>query len=374
MRLLKFDTINPELYLTKKINENIKLIEEMNRQEFLDWSISLRSNFSDFYSYNLNKLGWEAEEFFVNDHYIDKVADDLYGKYKKLRFLKESAFNKLIPVRDRTKLNIILDYVKKYKPDVIFVREISGLPSSLWKSFSDKTLIVNRIATIVPKQWSLRDWDLIFTSTNTYKNFFELNHIDSYINSNGFEERVLKEMINADKKYEVTFVGSMSKKLWNERVKIAEYISDKVDFKWWGMKNADETSRSSINKAYQGITSGLEMFQIYKQSKIVFNDYPAMSEGAGVNQRMFEVMGTGSLLLTKDAENIRNNFPGDVFVTFRDEKDCLDKIKYYLKNEKEREEIALAGQKFILENYSYEKLMIEVDKVLRESYRKKFNK
>lgn len=372
LRLLKFDTINPELYLTEKINKNLPQVKEMNRKEFLEWSISLRSNFSDFYTYNLNKLGWEAEEFLINDHYIDKVADELYGKSKKIKIFKESVKNIISPVRDRIKLNIILDYVRKFKPDVIFVREISGLPSNLWESFKSKVLLVNRIATIVPRHWSIRDWDLIFTSTKTYKTFFELNKIDSFINANGFDERVLKELENRDKIYDVTFVGCMSKKYWEERIKITEYISDNVNFKWWGIKGSDFSSDSPVNKSYQGITSGLEMLQIYKQSKIIFNDYPAISEGSGVNQRMFEAMGSGSLLLTKEAENLKRVFPGELYVTYKDEKDCLDKINYYLKNDIEREKIASAGQKFVLDNYNYEKLMIEADKILRESYFKKF--
>jgi hypothetical protein len=372
LRLLKFDTVNPELYLTQKVKENLSLIKKMDRSQFLEWSISLRSNFSDFYTYNLNELGWEAEEFFVNDLYIDKVADEIYGKNKKFRYLKESIKNKIRPVADGQKLNVILDYVKKYKPDVIFVREVSGLPSSLWRSLRKSTLLVNRIATVLPVHWTVRDWDLIFTSTNTYKTFFELNNTDSYINANGFEERVLSEMKSGEKIYDVTFVGSMVKKHWRDRVEIGDYISDKVNFKWWGVKNTDCIKDSPLSKSYQGVTSGLEMLQIYSQSKIVFNDYPAMAEGEGVNQRMFEVMGAGSLLLTKEAENLKRIFPGDLFATYKDKKDCLDKIKYYLKNDKERKEIALAGQKFILENYSYKKLMIEVDKVLKESYFKKF--
>lgn len=372
LRMLKFDTINPELFLTKKVKENYSIIKEMDREQFLNWSISLRSNFSDFYTYNLNKLGWESEEFFVNDFYIDKVADELYGKSKKIKYLKETIKNKIRPVSNGQKLNIILDYVKKYKPDVIFVREISGLPSSLWRSLSKSTLLVNRVATLLPMNWSVRDWDLIFTSTNTYKTFFELNNTDSYINANGFERRVLSELKKGDKIYDVSFVGSMTNKLWRERVEVGEYITDKVNFKWWGIKNTDCANGNPLNKSYQGVTSGLEMLQIYSQSKIVYNDYPAMAEGEGVNQRMFEVMGVGSFLLTKEAENLKHKFPGELFATYRDKKDCLDKINYYLKNDKEREEIALAGQNFIINNYSYDKLMEEVDKVLRKSFFKKF--
>jgi spore maturation protein CgeB len=114
------------------------------------------------------------------------------------------------------------------------------------------------------------------------------------------------------------------------------------------------------------------MLRIYRQSKIVFNDYGEIADSAAVNQRMFEVLGVGSLLVTREAENLKQEFPNDIFITFRDEKDCLDKMNYFLKNEKEREEIALRGQKHVLENYAYDKLMIELDKVLKESYSKKF--
>jgi spore maturation protein CgeB len=85
-------------------------------------------------------------------------------------------------------------------------------------------------------------------------------------------------------------------------------------------------------------------------------------------------LGLGSLLLTREAKNLKNEYPNNIFITFKDEKDCLDKINYYLKNENEREEIALAGQKFILENFTYKKLMNDLDVVLRQNFKKKFPK
>lgn len=114
------------------------------------------------------------------------------------------------------------------------------------------------------------------------------------------------------------------------------------------------------------------MLKIYRQSKIVFNDYGEVANGLGVNQRIFEVLGTGSLLLTRYADNFKSEYPEDIFVVFTDEKDCLEKINYYLKNEKEREEIALRGQKFILENFTYEKLMKELSGHLKQLYKQKF--
>lgn len=173
--------------------------------------------------------------------------------------------------------------------------------------------------------------------------------------------------------YDITFIGGLNKKYQTKRSECIEYIAGKVNFKWWGYGATKYPFDHPINKTWQGVTSGIEMFQIYKQSKIVFNDYIEVNEGMGINQRMFEVMGVGSLLLTREAENIKRQYPNNIFVTFKDEKDCLYKIGYFLKNEKEREEIALAGQKYVLDNFTYEKLMKEIDIILRESYNKKFS-
>jgi len=38
----------------------------------------------------------------------------------------------------------------------------------------------------------------------------------------------------------------------------------------------------------------------------------------------------------------------------------MDKVRYYLKNEDEREKIAIAGQKKVLEHYTYKKQMEKI--------------
>ncbi len=261
-----------------------------------------------------------------------------------------------------------------YKPDVIMVREVIGLPSEFWRSYDDKALIVSRLAAPVPRYWSMTDFNLILTSTDAYKTFFELNGVETFINPNGFDERILNEIGECEKENDVTFVGGLGNRYWAKRTECVNYFAGKIDFKWWGYCGNKYPEGHPIKKSNQGITSGLDMLRIYKKSRIVFNDYGEIAENTGVNQRMFEVLGIGTFLLTREATNFRKNFPENIFVTFRDEKDCLDKINYFLKNEKEREEIASAGQKYILENYRYENLMKDIDVILNNSYRKKFSK
>jgi len=372
LRLLKFDTINPEIYLQKKINENPELIRGMDRKELLEWIISLRSNFSDFYTFYLNKHGWEAEEFFITDSYLQKTAEELYGK--KINFLKtQDKLKDLIhPVKGRRKLNVISDYIEHYKPDVILVREQTGIPSELWKYSSKHSLIVSRLAAPMPYKWAPSDFDLILTSTEVYKNFFEINNVRSIINDNGFDVRILQELLQSTKKYDATFVGGIGNRFWKKRTNLIEAISEMDNFKWWGYNGDVYPKEHQITKKWQGITSGIDMLQIYKDSKIVLNDYGEVAHGEGVNQRIFEVMGVGTLLLTRESETLTKKYPQNIFVTFTDIEDCKNKIRYYLENENEREDIARRGQNFILENYNYHSLMKILSENLKESYYRKF--
>ena len=129
---------------------------------------------------------------------------------------------------------------------------------------------------------------------------------------------------------------------------------------------------SLIMKAWQGVTSGLDMLQIYKDTKVVVNDYGDIADGEGVNQRIYEVMGVGSLLLTRESDTLKRNFPENTFATFRSDEECKEKIKYFLSNDTEREEIAKRGQEYISANYNYDNLMKDLSGLLKERYFNKF--
>ena len=137
---------------------------------------------------------------------------------------------------------------------------------------------------------------------------------------------------------------------------------------WWkyGGDGREMKDFPVLEQSYQGFTSGLEMFQIFKDSKIVINDYVDTANGIGFNQRMFEVMGSGAFMLTRKAPNFDGLFPKNIFATYEDEKDFLDKADYFLKHEKEREEIAENAQKFIVENYDYSNIVRDFSNDLKE--------
>lgn len=130
------------------------------------------------------------------------------------------------------------------------------------------------------------------------------------------------------KKYDVCFVGHISSKNREEAL--------------------DRVFREFPNFYY-----GQQLFQHaarkYAESKIVFNI--AMKED--VNMRCFETLATGSFLLTDWVPSIDELFEdGKHLVLYRSMDEAIDKAKYYIAHDEEREKIAQAGYEHVIKNHT----------------------
>ncbi|MBI5409986.1 MAG: glycosyltransferase [Nitrospirae bacterium] len=154
--------------------------------------------------------------------------------------------------------------------------------------------------------------------------------------------------IPADKIYPVSFVGSTHPYLHLDRVRILDLLKK---------NNIDIHIDSKLLQ---------DMSLIFSRSKIVFNKNIAED----LNQRVFEVLGTGSLLLTNRLS--RDTGMEDLFkdrhhlVLYDNEQELVELIHYYLEHEDEREKIALAGYKEALSKHTYDKRVEEIIRVVSE--------
>ena len=124
--------------------------------------------------------------------------------------------------------------------------------------------------------------------------------------------------------------------------------------------------RSFIEQTYPGRAFTAESYrevlgEAYYQSKVGLNDFGLNTDGRvradHVNQRTFEAMGAGTMLLTPylvvpDLDMIFP-MPGDFMVRWSSIGDCLDKLDFYIKHDDLRERIALAGMKRVLAAETY---------------------
>lgn len=107
-------------------------------------------------------------------------------------------------------------------------------------------------------------------------------------------------------------------------------------------------------KAYNKPVFLEDMFKVFKRSKIVLNTHSNITGTFKGNMRVFEALGSGAFMLSDDGIYPENLVVGEDFVVYKNNKDMLEKIDYYLKNNHEREEIALNGYKKISQYYSTE--------------------
>ena len=137
---------------------------------------------------------------------------------------------------------------------------------------------------------------------------------------------------NVSKIYNVGFVGSVNGSLHQRRVNLLNKINSEVKVSysrcWWN-----------------------EMAEFFSASKIVFNN----AINNDLNMRLFEAMSTGSFLLTDLAINSGQEqmFKDGEDLGIYNEDNVVNKITYYLKNEREREKIAQNGKKIIHNAHTY---------------------
>ena len=106
----------------------------------------------------------------------------------------------------------------------------------------------------------------------------------------------------------------------------------------------------------KGAVFGLNMYQALADSKITFNCHIDAAKNNAANIRLFEATGSGTCLITDWKENLNDLFDIDKeVVTYKTIDECVEKVNYLLAHDKERNAIAVAGQKRTLNEHSLEK-------------------
>lgn len=107
-----------------------------------------------------------------------------------------------------------------------------------------------------------------------------------------------------------------------------------------------------------------EYVQLLSRAKIVLNPIrPQMKKGA--NLRMFEAPAAGALLLGSYS-NKKWLTPEKEAAVYKNEKDAVKKIIYYIKYDKERKRIAEAGRKRVMGEHRFEDRARELIRVIGE--------
>lgn len=369
MRLLIIDTYYKKFIDSLRLNNPD--ISGYDYKTQLNFLLSQMFGTSDFYSKNLNKLGHKAVDIVANDEILQRQwalengfeieKSNFFSKIQQLPFI-----HKFIGRPDWVQ-KIALEQIKKMKPNVIYMQDLSILnPDTLKKARKYTKLLVGQIACPLPNVNNLKQFDLILTSFPHYIDRFAKMGIKSEYFKIGFEKRVLNKIGKLKKKYEVTFIGGISPS-HKKGIRILNYVASRLRMDAWGYGKQYLQKTSALYKYHHGEAWALDMYKLLGQSKITINRHIDVAENFANNMRLYEATGMGAMLITDKKDNLKDIFNvGEEVVEYTDKNDLVKKIKYYLNHENERSKIAMAGQKRTLRDHTYLTRMKELIKILNK--------
>ncbi len=356
MKVIFVDTYYPGFL--KSFWKKSRRLGNRNYEQIRQRLLSTSFGTSDFFSFNLRKLGYDAEDLVINDEILQKKWADENG----LKIGPSNIFSKLQMLPYLNKIlgqpgwleQIALEQIKKASPDIVYFQDLGVLtPQALKKAKKYCRLLVGQIASPPPAKANLKCFDLIITSFPHYVKIFRKMGIKSEYHKLAFEPRVLEKVGRQKRIYDVTFIGSFSP-YHQKGTKILEEVARSVPVHVWGQGIEFLSPLSPLRKNYHGEVWGLEMYKILAKSKIVLNRHINVSGKYANNMRLYEATGMGALLITDKKKNLNDLFvDGREVISYQKAPDLVDKIKYFLKNDKDRLKIANAGQGKTLTEHSY---------------------
>lgn len=158
--------------------------------------------------------------------------------------------------------------------------------------------------------------------------------------------------LDIEKEYDVVFVGSKNR--------IRQEIIDSI-------KNCG-INIGVFGKGWNTrILSEREIVETYNKSKIVLGiaAFDGRANRPAMKGRDFEVLATGTFYITQYHKQISDIFEeGKEIEYYRDNEELLQKIRFYLDNEKKRNDIAIKGYNNVIGNHTWEKRLRDIIKRL----------
>jgi len=253
-----------------------------------------------------------------------------------------------------------------FRPDILFVMRGHGFDGEYLKYLKDKYGIKKIVGWWVkgPK-W----FDIMTSEAKLYDHFFCI-HKEGYSNKDKIEylpalavdDILYRRLPDKDQKqyeHDVVFVGGWSRKRQDIINALKAYPVAIYGPKWLRKNFFNSRVRAMIKR--KGVW-GKELVGLYNKTKIALNisqwDTANLS---GLNLRIFDIPACGAFLLTDYSDALAEYFkPGEEIETFKDVAELKDKLSYYLKNDDERERIALNGYKRTLSLETYKSKMADL--------------
>lgn len=278
--------------------------------------------------------------------------------------------------------------VETFKPDVLYLSDPVTFDSRFVRSLSWKpSLIIGWKASNIPTGTDWSEFDVMLSNLSSLRDMsLKLGAKAAENFFPGFPI-VIKEMIRGvQPEFDLVFSGQWTlvqhprRNYYLSEIAKAASRPDKAFSCGYYLSGQVDKIPPEVAKYNIGGRFGMPMYHALRSGRIAFDARGILeirdpsnqktidlAAKETANMRVFEATGSGVFLLTEYFENLKQYFePGKEIETFRDEKELIDKIDYYLAHPEEREAIARRGQERCLRDYSMENRAGAFDEIIRK--------
>lgn len=362
---------------------------------------------ADFFRMHFENIGVEAFEIVHNAPQLQKA------------WAKENNI--------RADSDIISEQIKSINPDVVFFQDSISFPAEYFVKIREANpnikLMIGYCCCPFSRQNldAFSKMDFMLSCSPGFMEIFERHNLKNYKLLHAFETDILNRIkIPAERKNEVIFSGSFfqvsNNDFHSDRLKLVEQIiNSDIPFSLYGTIESDNLpsimakkgvyvlsqtlkkiklnhinnslkilrkfslqnkmpQRSIYSAEFRKIVKppcyGLDMFQVTANSEIALNIHGGIAGDYAANMRMFEVAGVGTLLLTDHKKNIDSIFEPDIeIVTYKNQEECIEKMKWLIDNPNVTKRIAEAGQRRVLKDHTIKNRVDMLNEIIIKNIR-----
>jgi hypothetical protein len=336
---------------------------------------------ADAYSHHLRALGHEAAEVVASCEPLQRTWAHEQGRARLRAALSRLAPGPLGARARQVALRAVLAaQVEAYRPDVVYLQDMSFHSTAEVRSLGAGRLVVGQIASPAPPDAHLRAFDLIVTSFPHFAERFRGLGIDSEYLPLAFDARLhdalraegIDPSPDGDRPHAVSFVGGVNPSVHAAGTRLLEELAELVPVEFWGYGAEALPPGSPIRARHHGEAWGMAMYRVLARSRIVVNRHIDVAAGYANNMRLYEATGSGALLLTDPGRNLAELFePGREVVVYDGLDDLIATLDALLGDDTERRRIAAAGQARTMHDHTYGQRMGELAEVLEDRLRRR---
>ena len=308
-------------------------------------------------------------------------------------------------VHKKIEKEIVLEQIKRFKPDILWVTSLFDYYGPfIQEALPHAKKVICWIGSPFIDKIDTRGFSALLTENPSTLKKTQHTFDQVLITKPGFDPAILDKIGSQEKKYDITFIGhfghghrkrmSTIKYLLEHDIKIKLFSnlpgngqrlinnvkqSSFLFFRCREPKNAFTTLKDIKNIIFKDQFEkdlhflqkksvppvfGLDMYKALAQSHLTLNVHIDCARNNAGNCRTFEATGAGTCLLNENAHNIGTLFtPNKEIMTYNNEEELIEKIKFLLANKHKAQRIAQAGQKRTLKEHTFDRVFNDIKSV-----------